>query len=159
MRPSNRVFVPAGLLLGAGLGGFVDGIVLHQILQWHHLLTARDRYSRYPEVTVNDLEVNTVWDGVFHAGTWLATVAGLWLLYRAYRTGPVSGSELAGLLLAGWGMFNLVEGTLSHHVLGLHHVRDDVVEPLPWDLGFLVLGALLVAGGWVLWRAASAPRG
>jgi uncharacterized membrane protein len=28
-----------GLLLGLGLGGFIDGIVMHQILQWHHLLT------------------------------------------------------------------------------------------------------------------------
>jgi Predicted membrane protein (DUF2243) len=30
-----------GILLGVGLGGFVDGIVLHQILQWHHMLTIR----------------------------------------------------------------------------------------------------------------------
>ena len=29
-----------GLLLGVGLGGFVDGIVFHQVLQWHHVLTA-----------------------------------------------------------------------------------------------------------------------
>lgn len=29
----------AGILLGLGLGGFFDGIVLHQILQWHHMLT------------------------------------------------------------------------------------------------------------------------
>jgi uncharacterized membrane protein len=27
------------LLLGIGLGGFFDGIVLHQILQWHHMLS------------------------------------------------------------------------------------------------------------------------
>lgn len=26
----------AGILFGLGLGGFFDGIVLHQILQWHH---------------------------------------------------------------------------------------------------------------------------
>jgi uncharacterized membrane protein len=26
-------------ILGVGLGGFVDGIVLHQVLQWHHLLS------------------------------------------------------------------------------------------------------------------------
>jgi hypothetical protein len=25
--------------MGVGLGGFVDGILLHQILQWHHMLT------------------------------------------------------------------------------------------------------------------------
>ena len=29
----------SGLLYGLGLGGFIDGIVLHQILQWHHMVT------------------------------------------------------------------------------------------------------------------------
>ena len=39
-RPSLRNrFTLAGILLGVGLGWFVDGIVLHQILQWHHMLT------------------------------------------------------------------------------------------------------------------------
>ncbi len=35
-----------GLLLGIGLGGFVDGIVLHQILQWHHMLTDEGSFPR-----------------------------------------------------------------------------------------------------------------
>ena len=30
----------AGIFLGLGLGGFFDGIVLHQILQWHHMATS-----------------------------------------------------------------------------------------------------------------------
>ena len=30
----------AGFFLGLGLGGFFDGIVLHQILQWHHTATS-----------------------------------------------------------------------------------------------------------------------
>ena len=36
--PTGRVRT-AGIVLGIGLGGFFDGIVLHQILQWHHMLT------------------------------------------------------------------------------------------------------------------------
>ena len=32
----------SGLLYGLGLGGFVDGIVLHQILQWHHMVSDVD---------------------------------------------------------------------------------------------------------------------
>ena len=55
-----------------------------------------------------------------------------------------------GLLLAGWGVFNLVEGLIDHELLGIHHVRDDLGAPLGWDLGFLAFGALLVVGGWVL---------
>lgn len=63
-----------GLLLGIGLGGFVDGILLHQILQWHHMLTSE---GSYPETTVAGLETNTLWDGLFHAATWVAVVLGI----------------------------------------------------------------------------------
>ena len=68
----------AGLLLGVGLGGFVDGITLHQILQWHNMLSA----IKPPENLV-DAKVNMFWDGLFHALTWCATAVGLGLLiYR-----------------------------------------------------------------------------
>jgi uncharacterized membrane protein len=43
----SRTRLP-GLFLGIGLGGFVDGIVLHQILQWHHLLTNEGDYPKTP---------------------------------------------------------------------------------------------------------------
>ena len=46
-----------GFLLGLGLGGFIDGIVLHQILQWHHMLTDT---GDYPMSTVGGLEANTL---------------------------------------------------------------------------------------------------
>jgi uncharacterized membrane protein len=32
--------VSAGIFFGLGLGGFFDGIVLHQLLQWHHMLSS-----------------------------------------------------------------------------------------------------------------------
>ena len=69
------------VLLGLGLGGFVDGIVLHQVLQWHHLLTS----AGFPATTVANLELNTLADGLFHATTWIVTVAGLALLWEAAR--------------------------------------------------------------------------
>jgi uncharacterized membrane protein len=149
MAADRRVTV-AGVLLGAGLGGFVDGIVLHQILQWHHMLTSHGRYGRFPHATVADLEDNTRWDGVFHAGTWLLVVVGLYLLVAVLRRSPEAGPSLGALtalLAIGWGLFDVVEGLVNHHLLGLHHVRDDVTEPLSWDLAFLAWGAVLVAGG------------
>ena len=151
-RQARRRFSIAGILLGAGLGGFVDGIVLHQILQWHHMLTAHGHYRRFPDATVADLEDNARWDGIFHAGTWLLVVAGLFLLVIAVRARSAAPStrELAGLLLIGWGAFNLVEGIVNHQILTLHHVRDDVTEPLGWDLAFLAVGAALVISGQVL---------
>jgi uncharacterized membrane protein len=140
-----------GLLLGIGLGGFVDGIVLHQILQWHHMLTATDRY---PRDTIAGLEANTLADGLFHLATWIFVFVGMWLVVRAWQDGRLAPpwSTHVGLLLAGWGAFNLVEGLVDHHLLRVHHVRDDVAETLPWDLGFLALGALLVLGGLLLVR-------
>ena len=58
-----------------------------------------------------------------------------------------------GLLLMGWGAFNLVEGIVDHHVLTIHHVRDDVGDPLGWDLAFLALGAVLALGGLAIKRS------
>jgi len=141
-----------GLLLGVGLGGFIDGIVLHQILQWHHMLTATDRY---PSSTIAGLEANTLADGLFHLATWVFVFVGMWLAIGAWQQGRMAPPWRVhiGLLLIGWGGFNLVEGLIDHHLLRVHHVRDDVSSPLPWDLGFLALGAVLVLGGWSLVRS------
>ena len=141
-----------GLLLGVGLGGFIDGIVLHQILQWHHLLSATDEH---PVDTVAGLEVNTLADGFFHLGTWVAVVTGTALALRARQRDRLAAGWRfqVGLLLAGWGLFNVVEGVINHHLLDLHHVRDDLGAPLSWDLGFLALGGLLLLLGWWLHRS------
>ena len=142
----------AGVLLGVGMGGFVDGIVLHQILQWHHMLTSE---GDYPPTTVRGLETNTLWDGLFHAFTWAAVGAGIWILWRVARERgwSLGGRWLLGWMLVGWGAFNLVEGVVDHQLLGIHHVRDDLGGPLSWDLAFLALGVLLVIAGWVLARS------
>jgi uncharacterized membrane protein len=142
-------------VLGLGLGGFIDGILLHQVLQWHHLLTDT---GDHPSDTVSGLEANTLADGFFHLATWLLVVAGMLLTVRAWQR-----RELAppwrvhfGMLLAGWGAFNLVEGLIDHQLLGIHHVRDDLGGPLGWDLAFLGLGALLLVTGLTLARQGSA---
>jgi uncharacterized membrane protein len=105
--------VKAGLVLGLGLGGFADGIVLHQILGWHHLICTADTCQ--PE-TVAALKLQNTQDGFFHLGTWLLTLAGTGMLFRAARAAgqPWSGRALAGALLAGWGVFNLAEGLVNH---------------------------------------------
>jgi uncharacterized membrane protein len=141
-----------GVLLGIGLGGFVDGIVLHQLLQWHHLLSST---KRHPPTTVGGLEANTVADGLFHAATWAFAAVGLLLAWRAARRGAIEWDSrgLIGWMLAGWGLFNLVEGTVNHHVLRLHHVREGVAGQGAYDVAFLLLGVLLVAIGVPLGRA------
>jgi uncharacterized membrane protein len=139
----------SGVLFGLGLGGFVDGIVLHQILQWHHMVSAET-----PPTTLAGLETNTLADGFFHLATWVCVLAASITSITAWRQGRLAPSYSFhfGLVLAGWGIFNLVEGLVDHQLLGVHHVRDDLGAPLSWDLGFLASGVLLVAVGLLVHR-------
>jgi uncharacterized membrane protein len=141
-----------GLLLGLGLGGFIDGIVLHQILQWHHMLTDT---GDHPMTTLSGLEANTVADGFFHLATWAFVGAATVLTVRAWQRGELAPPWRAhiGMALMGWGIFNVVEGLIDHQILGIHHVRDDLGGPLGWDLAFLALGVLLIVGGRALARS------
>lgn len=148
--PGDRISVWPGLVLGLGVGGFVDGIVLHQIVQWHHMGSAV-----LPPTTMDAMRRNMVWDGWFHVATLTLTVAGLYLLLRDARAGvPLPGARaFTGQLLLGWGIFNLVEGLIDHHVLELHHVRDIPVHVPLYDWLFLGLGGVgLIVVGWLLAR-------
>ena len=144
----------AGLLLGVGLGGFVDGIVLHQILQWHAMVS-----SMVPPVDLVSSKVNMFWDGVFHALMWLVTVTGLQQLWRAGREGNrPPGLYIFGAALLGWALFNGVEGVLHHHLIGLHHVREFVVDRAIWDYGFLGVSIVIGACGFLLMRRSGRSR-
>jgi uncharacterized membrane protein len=148
-RATGHFPISAGILFGLGLGGFFDGIVLHQVLQWHHMLS-----SWYPIDTIENLKLNTLWDGLFHSLTYVFVVIGLFILWRtAHRQHLVwSNKLLIGTLLLGWGLFNVIEGLIDHEVLGVHHVNETVPDPqrLAWDIGFLVWGATMLIGGWGL---------
>ena len=149
---SGQPKAPA-FLMGVGLGGFIDGIVLHQILQWHHMLTGDN--GGEPMNSVAGLEANTLADGFFHLATWLFVATAMLLTVRAWQRRQLAPPWRMhfGMLLAGWGAFNVVEGVIDHQILGIHHVRDDLGAPLGWDLAFLALGVLLVVGGLALARS------
>lgn len=151
-----RPALAPALILGIGLGGFIDGIVLHQILQWHHLLTAT---AGHPSTTVAGLEVNTFADGLLHAGSWVIVFIGTAAMVRAWQQRRIAPPWRAhvGMLLLGWGVFNLVEGVIDHQILEIHHVRDDLGGPQSWDLGFFAFGVLLVAVGYGMRRSAQRP--
>lgn len=143
------------LLLGVGFGAFVDGIVIHQLLQWHHMVSDTEGHDVH---TVAGLEANTFADGLFHAVAWVVALLGATLLVAAWRQGRRAPTWRfhTGLMIAGWGLFNLVEGIVDHQLLGIHHVRDDLGGPLSWDLGFLAVSAVLVAVGIAVHRAGAA---
>jgi uncharacterized membrane protein len=136
---TTKTSTTPGILLGLGLGGFVDGILLHQILEWHNMGSAK-----VPPVTMEAMRQNMRWDGFFHAAVWLLTTAGVYLLLRDARRGVRLPTERAftGLLVLGWGLFNLVEGIIDHHLLGLHHIRDLPAHVPLYDWLFLLIGGV-----------------
>lgn len=163
-RAAAALRVPA-VVTGIGLGGFFDGIVLHQVFQLHHMLsnTEADRFglADYDEATVEGLRVNVLWDGMFHVATYILVIAGLVLLWRALqRSAPhrPPWQLLWGGLLAGWGIFNLVEGVVDHHILAIHHVYETghPTTTLLLDMLFLAAGLVFLIVGWIMMRAATA---
>ncbi|RJF75508.1 DUF2243 domain-containing protein [Rhodopseudomonas palustris] len=146
----------AGVLFGLGLGGFFDGIVLHQLLQWHHMLS-----GWYPVNTLDNLALNTTWDGIFHSLTYLFLVGGLFVAWRASQRARLRWSSVrfVGLLLIGWGLFNVVEGVIDHQILGIHRVNETVPEAqrIYWDIGVLAWGAAMLVGGWLMARSHAGP--
>ena len=140
----------SGILLGLGLGGFVDGILLHQIVHWHNMGSAV-----VPPTTLEAMQQNMRWDGFFHAATWLLTLIGLyWLLADARRGRALpSARAFTGLLVLGWGWFNLVEGIVDHEILGIHHVRDLPTHVPLYDWLFLLIGGVgFLVLGWAMAR-------
>ena len=146
--PARTPHRASGVVLGLGLGGFADGITLHQIAQWHNMGSAV-----VPPVTMETMKQNMAWDGWFHVATLMLTTVGVFMLLRAARRGaalPTVG-QLVGQLILGWGIFNLVEGTIDHQILGIHHVRDLPVHVPAYDWIFLAVGGLgLILIGWLL---------
>lgn len=149
-RETRKPLIMAGTILGIGLGGFVDGILFHQILQTHNMLTAR-----LPKTTIPNIEVNMFWDGMFHAFTWIMTAIGIALLWRAgaRRDVPWIGKIFVGALFLGWGLFNLVEGIVDHHILNLHHVIERYGQS-GYDIAFLLSGVVFIVGGILAIRSA-----
>jgi uncharacterized membrane protein len=140
---NDRFPLAPGFVAGAALIGFFDGIVFHQLLQWHHMICIeRECVVR----TVATLERQTLYDGMFHAAMWLVLVVALVLLTRAVATHAFDARRYWGAVLAGAGVFNVVEGIVDHYLLGIHHVRFGPGRPV-WDAAFLIGGAALALAG------------
>ena len=111
----------------------------------------------YPVNTIENLELNTRWDGIFHSTTYIFVLIGLFLLWRSAHRRHLYWSTklLIGTMLLGFGVFNFVEGILNHHVLGIHHVNETVPKDrwAFWDIGFTLSGAMMIIAGWLIVRA------
>jgi uncharacterized membrane protein len=133
----RRRLLVSGLLLGAGAMGAVDEIVFHQLLHWHHFY---DRASG---------TAGLVSDGLLHAATWSATVAGLALLADVRRRRSFAPMRWWGAVLLGAGGFQLWDGVVDHKVLRVHQVRYGV-DLTGYDLAWIAGGVVLLLAGAVL---------
>lgn len=146
------------IVLGVALGGFFDGILLHQILQWHHLFSGVS--------TRGDLRAQILWDGVFHLLMYVLAVVALWRLWLPLRDGNrsdgvrrLSTAQTFGATLIGFGLWHVLDAVLSHWLLGIHRVRQDSPDPLLWDLIWLAaFGVAPILAGYVLLRRRPPPR-
>lgn len=147
----------SGVVLGLGLGGFSDGIVLHQILGWHHMICIT---AICQSASVAQMKRQNTQDGYFHLAMWIITLIGVVLLFRAARkqSQAWSGRVLAGAMLIGWGLFNFVEGIVDHQILGIHHVLPGHPREFLFDMIFLASGLLLIGVGWFTARSALTLR-
>jgi uncharacterized membrane protein len=145
--PSTSAEFPVrpGFVIGIAVAGFFDGVVLHQILQWHHMICIE---SQCVAKTVASLERQTFTDGVFHAVMFVVLLAGLAILASAVAGGSrFLRKRFWGSLLLGAGVFNIIEGIVDHHILQIHHVRFGPMQT-PLDVSFLVISALIGFIGW-----------
>jgi uncharacterized membrane protein len=133
-----------GAMLGFALGGFFDGILLHQILQWHHVLSL--------VAGMDDVRLQVLWDGYFHALMYVIAIISLLGLWTAHRRGePVAPRKFAAALSIGFGLWHIVDALLSHWVLGIHRIKIDSGNPLLWDLLWLAVFGIfpLLIGLWI----------
>lgn len=146
----------AGYLLGFGLGGFFDGILLHQVLQWHHLLIS----VKGP--VFQNIETQILADGLFHVLMYIIAMVGLWLLWRSRKEYAESGADrhLLGSAFIGFGVWHILDSILSHWILGIHRIRVDSENVLFWDLlWFFVFGIVFVVIGWIVRKRTSTGGG
>ena len=103
MITNSRPLIGAGTLMGIGLGGFFDGILFHQILELHNMLS-----NWVPRTTLVNAEINMFWDGLFHAFCYLATLTALFMLWRSVTRPDVLLSGQTYFVLCGWaGAFSI----------------------------------------------------
>jgi uncharacterized membrane protein len=141
----RKLLDQGSIWLGIGLLGAFDGVVFHQLLQWHSVYMDTHRHGQI------------VSDGLFHAFTVFALVTAAMLLWRAgHPSDIVRGKRLLlGGVLIGGGGFNLVEGLVNHQILQIHHVREGVPNVLTYDLAFLASGVVLGVIGFYIRKHAN----
>ncbi|HSP23310.1 MAG TPA: DUF2243 domain-containing protein [Planococcus sp. (in: firmicutes)] len=124
----------SGLLFGIGLMAFVDEVVFHQLLQWHHFYD------------LSTPRVGIFADGLLNSFAWFAAIGGLFMFADLRRRSAVWMKRWVAAVFIGLGGFQLFDGIIDHKVLRTHQIRYGV-ELLPYDLAWNIFGAALLVSG------------
>lgn len=124
----------SGLLFGVGLAAFIDEAIFHQLLRWHHF---------YDKSTT---DIGLISDGLFHAFSWFATIAGLFLFADLRRRDALWFTKWLGGILLGLGGFQLYDGIIQHKLMRIHQIRY-VKNIFVYDLVWNILAALMIIIG------------
>ena len=124
----------SGVLFGLGFVAFIDEAIFHQLLHWHHF---------YDKSTT---DVGLISDGIFHAFSWFATIASLFLFADIRRKNGLWLSRWIGGVLVGAGAFQLYDGIIQHKLMRLHQIRyvDNVVI---YDIVWIIIAFIMLIIG------------
>ncbi|WP_409291665.1 DUF2243 domain-containing protein [Peribacillus sp. SCS-37] len=124
----------SGALFGVGFAAFIDETVFHQLLHWHHF---------YDKSTT---AAGLVSDGLFHAFSWFATIAGLFILADLRRRKGLWHAKWWGGKLMGAGSFQLYDGIIQHKWMRIHQIRY-VDQVFIYDAVWNITAALMMLAG------------
>ncbi|WP_440769288.1 DUF2243 domain-containing protein [Natronorubrum sp. DTA28] len=148
---TRRRLLLSGGTIGFGFGAVVDVVIFHLTLQAHHLFS-----GFYDPYSLDGLRTNVMFDGLFLLAMLSIMVVGFGLLWRVVNGTDrrFSTLSLVGSVVVGMGVFNVIDGVVSHYVFDLHNVVHGTEA---WNPPWLVVSVLMLALGLVILRAADTP--
>lgn len=132
----NYTFL-GSFLFGVGIIGMLDGIIFHQLLQWHSTYIRTNRFNQI------------ISDGIFHLSVTVVIFVAAILLWKSDPN--VKKEKFWGGFFLGAGWFNFLEGIINHHFLKIHHVKPGTYQ-LMYDLAYDTVGIVLIIIGWFMYK-------
>ncbi|MDZ5710804.1 DUF2243 domain-containing protein [Jeotgalibacillus haloalkalitolerans] len=136
MKSVNRNLL-SGVLFGLGLIVFMDEVVFHQLLQWHHFY---DKSTTFAGIAS---------DGLLNSFGFFSAVFGLFMLADLGKRQVLHWKRWIGGAFLGAGGFQLYDGIIHHKLLQLHQIRYQV-DILPYDMVWNISAFLMLLTGAVI---------
>lgn len=135
----------AGILFGIGVMAFIDEVIFHQLLQWHHFYD------------LSTTRIGIFSDGLLNSFAWFAAIFSLFLVADLRRRNAFWPKRWIGAAFLGAGTFQLFDGLINHKVLNIHQIRYDV-NLLPYDLAWNISAVMLILIGLILLSKTRSPQ-